>query len=228
MANTDFFYSHFDSSFEGHNLTYVCDYYEGRAWHTTYGFTVNGVRLEMDSYYSQAYIPFDKRDDEISTVSIRNKKYPGLCVSKQVSKFDLLTYKELEILVQTEEPTVGGFKYNDRVRTTYNGVETGTVVALFPQNNRVRVKLDGSTWSPVMKDFMPGILELIPKYAVQVHYIADGATDPIELEADSEEMAQKAANKKFSEIISRAKDELQKEPTRFKTVLHILNNISVQ
>ena len=146
-------------SFGGHTVEYICNYYEGKAWHTTHTINIDGIALELDEYYSQAYIPFDKRDNEIATISIWNKNIKGISFGKKVTPTNLIKYEDIKELLSTEEPQVKGFKYNDRIeivdpRIRENENNFGNVVGLDLKNQTLRVKY-GNCWLPTIRDVYP-------------------------------------------------------------------------
>lgn len=85
-------------SFEGHSLVYKGDCYSGIPWHTTHIFEIDGIKLEMTEYFSQAYISIDARDPEIGTVSITSSVQPKRKINRLVAPDTQLTYNELEML----------------------------------------------------------------------------------------------------------------------------------
>lgn len=91
-------------SFEGHSVVYKGDCYSGIPWHTTHIFEVDGVKLEMTEYYSQAYISMDARDPEIGTVSIVSSVQPKRKINRLVAPDTQITYNELEMLWIDPDP----------------------------------------------------------------------------------------------------------------------------
>ncbi len=124
--NKEKFLTMFDmSSFEGHEIKYINDYYAGKPWHTSHTFTVDGVELDLEEYYSQAYMPFDKRKPEIATVSIKNDKNKGIDFGMTVTPDHLIKYEDLKELISAEEPQIEGFKYGDAVEIIDSALRRG-------------------------------------------------------------------------------------------------------
>lgn len=210
-------------SFEGHGLNCLYDYYEGKPWHTTYAFEVDGVRLDMDSYYSQAYT--NRPNNEISTVLIENRKKKGVAVSRKVTPDNLITYEDLEILISPEEPEVGGFHYGDCAKITIGShYKTGTVkvVALFPETGKVRVKDMSNPWLPGLYDVSPLTLTKIPRFQIILNL--NGASNK-EILAGSKEEAEEIAVNEFSEELEKAIRTLKAAPMYSKLAIDILASI---
>lgn len=126
MLTKEKFLSMFDmSSFEGHEIKYVCDYYAGKPWHTSHTFIVDGVELDLEEYYSQAYMPFDKRTPEIATISIKNEKKKGVGFGMTVTPDHLIKFEYLKELISPEVPQIEGFKFGDLVEVIDSALRRG-------------------------------------------------------------------------------------------------------
>ena len=131
------FYSLFDlESFNGHELKFDHTYYGGMSWHSNVVFYIDGKKMELEEYYSQAYIPFDKRDNEIATVDIKNGN--GVGFGRKVKKETPLKFEEFESLL-IDNLTICGYKKGDMLMDLEKN-EPCRIVAVLA--NPLRLRLD--------------------------------------------------------------------------------------
>lgn len=137
-------------TFKGHELKWECDYYDGDAWHTCSKFYLDGIELKMKRYYSQAYIPFDKRDDEIETCTISNNQ--GVVFGRKITHRFKINRLELLSLLDSEL-TIGGVKKGDILYDKNRKLKC-KVISMLVEPHRVRVEyLTSNSFLPMIRNF---------------------------------------------------------------------------
>lgn len=161
--NEKMFYNLFDlESFNGHELKFDHTYYAGRKWHSNVVFYLDGVKMDIEGYYSQAYMPFDKRNDEILTISIKNEN--GVSFGRRVGESSKLRFQEFCDLLN-KNLTIEGLKVGDMLYDTIRK-EKCKIVAIL--SNPLRLRLDYVNRPlPLMMDIPSSVFYLNDKVYIK-------------------------------------------------------------